>query len=377
MTENHAEEIYVAETDLVQLVKLAAAGNVSGGSALLRRLARKYRATAPAFAQAVVETLREGPLRSVSSGVSITRPVDNDTRLPLIREEDPVVVLNEPILSVEVSSALGQIVEEHRSQERLLAAGLSPTRTALLVGAPGVGKTLAARWIARELGLPLLVLDLSAVMSSFLGRTGVNIRRVLDYARSVRAVLLLDELDAVAKRRDDTTEIGELKRLVTVLLQEIDSWPDGSLLLAATNHAELLDPAVWRRFDVVLDFPLPDDRALERGVIGFLDDPDANRSKVATIANLYLGESLSRLERDAYRARRLAAMSEGSALDALLELAMERFRRLPVSQRGPAAAQLLGAGGLSQRAVHKLTGVSRDTLRKYAGTKKAGDTDDK
>ena len=99
---------------------------------------------------------------------------------------------------------------------------MDPTRSALFTGPPGVGKTLAAKWMARELGQPLAILDLSAVMSSFLGRTGSNVRAVLDFARDRRCILLLDEFDAVAKRRDDTSEIGELKRLVTVLLQEID-----------------------------------------------------------------------------------------------------------------------------------------------------------
>jgi hypothetical protein len=114
--------------------------------------------------------------------------------------------------------------------------------------AQDLGDTLAARVLARTLGRPLLILDLAAVMSSFLGRTGGNLRHVLDYAKSIECVLLLDELDAIAKRRDDAGEIGELKRLVTVLIQEIDDWPSSGLLVAATNHPELLDPAIWRRF---------------------------------------------------------------------------------------------------------------------------------
>lgn len=373
MNKLSVDETRLETKDLVQLMKLTAAGNASGAHAALRRFARKYKVSAPEFAQAIVDTLRDSPLRSAASGSSVNQPVDSDTRLPLVREEDPVVILNEPILNTDTFTALRQIVDEHRSAEKLLEAGLAPTRSALLVGAPGVGKTLAARWIARELNLPLLVLDLSSVMSSFLGRTGVNVRRVLDYARSVPAVLLLDELDAVAKRRDDSTEIGELKRLVTVLLQEIDSWPEGALLLAATNHGELLDPAVWRRFDVILDFPLPDGAALEQGVRAFLDEPGADDATVALVAHLYQGESLSRLERDVFRARRMAAMAEGSAMDALLALARDRFMRLPVGQRGAAAARLVGVGGMSQRAVHELTGVSRDTIRKYASNMKNGD----
>ncbi|WP_460571426.1 AAA family ATPase [Humibacter soli] len=369
------EDSAIQESDVVQVMRLAAAGNASGAHALLRRLARKYKSSAPNFARAIVETLRDGPLRAVGSGVSIDQPIDADSRLPLVREEDPVVIANEPILDEGVAAALQQITDEHHSRERLLESGLSPTRTALLVGPPGVGKTLAARWIARELGLPLLVLDLSAVMSSFLGRTGGNVRRVLDYARSVPAVLLLDELDAVAKRRDDSSEIGELKRLVTVLLQEIDAWPDGALLLAATNHANLLDPAVWRRFDVILDFPLPDESSLTQGVMSFLDEPNTDPSAAALIARLYRGETLSRLERDVFRARRLAAMNGGSPVDSLLGFARERFSRMPPSERGPAAARLMALSGLSQRAVHEITGVSRDTLRKYVGQVKVGESD--
>jgi SpoVK/Ycf46/Vps4 family AAA+-type ATPase len=130
----------------------------------------------------------------------------------------------------EQQRALDQILSERRREEELFKQGLSPTRSIIFTGPPGVGKTLAARWVARELQRPLLTLDLSAVMSSFLGRTGANVRHVLDYAKTVNGVLLLDELDSIAKRRDDATDVRELKLLVTVLLQEIDDGPATGLL---------------------------------------------------------------------------------------------------------------------------------------------------
>lgn len=356
----------MSDDELVQLVRLAAAGNAPGSHALLRRMARRYRAARPTLARAIVDTLREGPLRSTTNGTVLDHPVDSDSRLPLVREEDPVVLVNDPILSPSVSDALRQLIDEYRSTDRLLEAGLAPTRTALFVGAPGVGKTLAARWIAKELGVPLIVLDLTSVMSSFLGRTGGNVRRVLDYARASRAVLLLDELDAVAKRRDDATEIGELKRLVTVLLQEIDTWPEGSLLLAATNHADLLDPAVWRRFEIVVDFPAPSQAALAAGLRAFLDDPCVTPTTIDLLARLYVGETLSTVERDVLRARRIAAMTGSTPVEALMGSIRNRFAHLPPSERGPAAVRVLRETRMSQRTVSEITGVSRDTLRKHA-----------
>jgi len=116
---------------------------------------------------------------------------------------------------------------------------------------------MLARWVARQLKLPLVVQDLATSVSSYLGKTGYNLRRSLDYARSTPCLLLLDEFDAIAKRRDDTTDVGELKRIVNVLLKELENWPLSSVLVAATNHPDLLDPAINRRFDVVLELPLP------------------------------------------------------------------------------------------------------------------------
>ena len=261
---------------------------------------------------------------------------------------------------------LGQVISERRRERDLLAAGLFPTKSLLFTGPPGVGKSLAARWIAKSLARPLLTLDLSAVMSSFLGRTGTNLRHVLDYAKQVEAVLLLDEFDALAKRRDDSTEVGELKRLVTVLLQEIDDWPPTGLLIAATNHPELLDPAVWRRFDVRVEFPMPTQEQVREATDLFLgaDNGASDRWRQILAATLR-GLSFNDVERELSRVRRESIIRNESIEQRIISLVQTRLNSLTRKERSEAVLWMT-TSGLSQRAVHELTGVSRDTIRRAA-----------
>lgn len=351
--------------ELVQLARLALSGRPQDIQNYIRRLARRYQQAAPQTATELNQLLQQSPTRQspLRREAATPIPVDVESRLQLLRIEDVPVLDTEPVWDATIKRALGQIVSERTRDEKLIKQGLSPTRSIIFTGPPGVGKTLAARWIARELKRPLLTLDLSAVMSSFLGRTGTNVRHVLDYAKGAEGVLLLDELDAIAKRRDDTTDVGELKRLVTVLLQEIDDWPPTGLLIAATNHSDLLDPAVWRRFEMRVDFPMPSPDAVKQAVEMYLGSAKATTSWREVLAVALRGLSFSDIERELMLARRNAVVHDIPLEDVLGSVVQSRVEPLPRRERGQ-IAQWLSEAGISQRQVHELTGVSRDTIRK-------------
>ena len=373
------DDLVSIESDFANLARLAASGAHEDTRLLLARLVRKYRQQRPELASLLDQSLKASQTRSAGNailrrGAPITDageaplPVDGDSRLALIRVFDDRAGLPPPILPGSVHDAIGAIIRERQERERLAARGISPTRSAILVGPPGVGKTLSARWIASALGKPLWVLDLTAVMSSLLGKTGNNLRAALDHAKQHAAVLLLDEIDAIAKRRSDESDIGELKRLVTVMLQEVDQWPDTGLLLAATNHPELVDPALWRRFDLVLKFDAPDAAAIATAIQRFLgDDLTLFASWIDVLAAGLQGQSLSDVERSINALRRGHAL-QTAPLEQLIGSALgQRQEALSKAERLNLAIALAKAGQHTHMQISQMTGVARDTIRKHAG----------
>lgn len=379
VSKDSKEESTGIESDLVNLARLAASESLEDTRLFLARLIRKYRQSHPELASRLDQSLKSTQTRS--SGNSVLRrgapvvessetalPIDGDSRLALIRVFDDRAGLPPPILPSGVHDAIGAIVRERQEFKKLAARGISPTRSAILVGPPGVGKTLSARWIASSLGKPLWVLDLTAVMSSLLGKTGNNLRAALDHAKKHAAVLLLDEIDAIAKRRSDESDIGELKRLVTVMLQEVDQWPDTGLLLAATNHPELVDPALWRRFDMVIKFDAPDAASIGVAIKRFLgDDQEAFQPWIDVLAAGMQGQSLSDVERSVNALRRGHAL-QTAPIEKLIGSAMDqRQEELSKAERLNLAIELAKAGQHTHMQISQMTGVARDTIRKHAG----------
>lgn len=357
--------------NFVHLARIALSERQQDIQTFLHRVAR--RSDDADLSKELGELLRQRPTRSspLRKKQEMAVPVDADSRFQLLRVEERPSLPHEPVYGRELQSSLDRFVDERRRSDALLEVGLEPTRTILFTGPPGVGKTMAARWIALKLEIPLLTLDLSAVMSSYLGRTGSNLRHVLDFAKSTECVLLLDELDAVAKRRDDGGEIGELKRLVTVLLQQLDDWPSSGLLIAATNHEELLDPAVWRRFEEVVDFDVPNPAAAERFIQSLLSKFMPKSESWSEVLALSLErQSFSDIERRINGARRAAALNGNDLTEHLASLiAIDGKSK---QEQIDLAVKLCERKLMSQRRAHELTGVARDTIRDRLNSGKKG-----
>lgn len=267
------------EAAVLDITRLALQGDVrslrqrarnllrDGRDGPLRPSSREYIGELLATIEPVVQPLRAPTPQPIGNNGWMRAP-EADAAGLLEIEEHPQVVA--PVLDEQTHHTLQRLVLERQEADRLRLAGVAPSSTLLLSGPPGVGKTMTANWLATAVGLPLLRLQASAVMSSLLGQSARNLASALDFARSAPAVLFLDEFDAYARRRDDSLDIGEPKRLVNSLLMELENWPDSGMIIAATNHFDALDRAIERRFDVHLQLSLPDVATRRRLIDGHL-----------------------------------------------------------------------------------------------------------
>jgi SpoVK/Ycf46/Vps4 family AAA+-type ATPase len=187
-----------------------------------------------------------------------------------VAEITPCHRLDDLVLPKSCRTAVDQLIEEQQRSSLLRAHGLDPRHRVLLVGPPGNGKTSLAEAVAEALAVPFFVVRYEAMIGSYLGETAGRLKRVFDYVRTTPSVLFFDEFDAIGKERGDIHETGEIKRVVTSLLMHVDELPSYAVVIAATNHSELLDRAVWRRFQLRLRLPAPTERDLTKYFDHFL-----------------------------------------------------------------------------------------------------------
>jgi len=211
-------------------------------------------------------------IRELIDQAKSKRSGDNLTLIPLAKPKGelnnlltvsyPELRLVDMVLSTSVESRLHRLIKEHKHVQKLGTYGLAPRKKLLLVGPPGTGKTLTASVLAGELGLPLFIVRLDSLMTKYMGETAGKLRLIFDAIQQTRGVYLFDEFDSIGSQRGNTNDVGEIRRVLNSFLQMIEEDTSDSLLIAATNHSELLDHALFRRFDDLIEYDLPEKKEI-------------------------------------------------------------------------------------------------------------------
>ncbi len=272
--------------------------------------------------------------RTDIQGETLTRdthaPIDRETGAALCTIHFQRREAIAPVYETPVKESIYGLLKEWRNIKNLQDVGVEPTRSLLIFGPPGSGKTLTAHYIAESLGLPLIVARIDGLISSFLGTTARNIANLFDFANRYACVLLLDEFDALAKQRDDAQEIGEIKRVVNTLLQNLDGRRECGITIAITNHDRLLDSAVWRRFEMHVHLGDPGGVARDGLIKRFLQPVETDPAILSIISYCLVGYSGGDIERICTSIKRYLALGETRYDEASLFQALHAvLRQLP------------------------------------------------
>ncbi len=257
----------MAQADLlVDLIKSASNGDQMAFRRTAETLIQEEKSKGHrVLAERLVKSLQPGI--STAGHTPLTKMNGNSgPHKDLIYETTPERTLNSLVLPNAIREQIREVVEEQHRAELLHAHNLRARNRVLFAGPPGNGKTTLAEALAYELMYPLLVVRYETLVGSYLGETSSRLKNLLDYAKTQRCVLFFDEFETLGKERGDTHETGEIKRVVSSLLLQIDDLPDYVVVVAASNHPELLDRAVWRRFQVRVELPLPSRRQLTQHI---------------------------------------------------------------------------------------------------------------
>lgn len=291
---NHASStlplhVIMAKSDLI--VSLVRAGAV-GDRSMLRTTVEALMADERAKSHHILADRLQRALQTVSvtpPALTNAQPVQGSGR-DTILELTPRIRFEDLVLTLPARAEGKQLIEEHMRADVLRAHGYEPRHKVLLSGPPGNGKTSYAEAVAEALALPFFVVRYDALIGSYLGETNARLRKLFDYVRTQPCVLFFDEFDSIGKERGDTHETGEIKRVVSFLLMQIDQLPSYVLTIAATNHAELLDRAVWRRFQLRMAFPSPQKNEvaafLEKIIVFWPEQPKMSAVLLASRLNV-------------------------------------------------------------------------------------------
>lgn len=293
----------MAQADtLVALVKAASTGDhptfkKSAETLIQEERGKGHRILADRLEKALQSASPQAPLFQSPSQVVRKGAAGNSPQQDLIVETTPERSLDSLVLTDGIQEQLREFVEEQYRSELLHAHSLSPRHRILLAGPPGNGKTSVAEALAFELMVPLITVRYESIIGSFLGETAGRLRALIDYSKTRRCVLFFDEFETLGKERGDTHETGEIKRVVSSLLLQLDELPDYVVVVAASNHAELLDRAVWRRFQVRLELSRPTRSQLTTYIAAIGERCNVKFGLAAeTIAKRLLGLSFAEVE---------------------------------------------------------------------------------
>jgi AAA+ superfamily predicted ATPase len=351
---------------LVDIVRLAAKNDAT---AITRRV-RRWVGSPAARREGLSETLRGEILAALQATPEQAKHTRHTTVLEhpaahAVQQPHEVVPPAEPALAPAARSAMARVVAEYDSHDALASRGLAPTRSLLLSGPPGVGKTMTAAWIADQLALPLRPIEPSEIVTSLLGDSARNLSGALREAQQTPCVVLLDEIDAFGKSRDDPHDVGELKRLVTTLLVELDRWPAGKLIIGATNHPGLLDHALERRFEKHIALTVPGAQERATIITTLLSDhnaqvPGGTLQTMLALTDGATGSRLSAIVRAAVRNTILEGEPLGLAL--LREALPADPQALPREAKASFARAASEHARLSRRTIAQLLGCSHTTV---------------
>jgi len=288
-------------------------------------------------------------------------PLDLDSRLQIVEVIPPAGTVSNIVLDPLTQSQIDEFVNIVRNSAKLEVQGIDIPKTLILYGQPGCGKTSIAHYISYQTGLPLVLARLDSLVSSLLGSTAKNIRKIFDYVRDIPSILFLDEFDAIAKARDDQKEIGELKRVINSLLQNMDTMPNHCILIAATNHPELLDRAVWRRFLQKVEVGMPKEESLTDLIRLFCGkDQDKAVNQILNTKGLmtvFMGMSPSDLKNLFDRAK-VKGILAGQKDLSISHLLFSVFELQDGEKTEDEYVLYLKSKGLTQRTINEFTGIS-------------------